>query len=167
MIRTALMLAPLLLIAACARPGDELPWERHDEHAPQPVESCPADDARDVPTGVQPLIRFEFPGESAPDLDPDSLGDRTVTLISSDAFRVRGYVSLDAARGVVLFAPQDALHPFVRYEIQVTGQVRDVLGNPVEGEYRSTFVTGDESEVDPCTGWPGSGPPEEPTRGEP
>jgi len=154
--RIALTLA--LALGACIEPGDELPWKRQDEHEPVAASACPADDEGDVPTGVQPRIRFDFPGEIEQDLDPDSLSDRTVTLTSSGEFRVRGHVTLDRRRGVVLFVPQDALTPFVRYEIRVTTSVRDLLGNPVREEFLSGFVTGDVNEDDPCASWPEENP---------
>lgn len=143
-----------LTLAGCIEPGDDVPWERQDEHAPVPAETCPPHEAVGVSTGVQPRIRFDFPGEPAQDLDQETLDDRSVTLISSGEFRMRGHVTLDERRGVVLFVPRSALQPFVRYQLRVTLAVRDLLGNPVRQELVSEFVTGDVNEQDLCAFWP-------------
>jgi len=149
-------LAALITLSACMKPGDETPWERWDEHAPVPAETCPLHDTAGVETGVNPRVRFEFPGEGSPDLDPDSLSDRSVTLTSSGEFPVPGEVLLDRSSGVVVFRPRRELKPFVRYEIVVTSEVRDLLGNHVERGLTAEFVTGDLSDDDPCAGWTGT-----------
>lgn len=94
----------------------------------------PATDAANVQPGDQVVIGFSAP------LDPASITDATVYVAaSSGGPHLTGELQYDGARAVT-FAPANGLSAGVQYTITVTKDLRTRLGQPLGGDYTSTFT---------------------------
>ena len=68
------------------------------------------------------------------------LEERLVHLMLEDE-RVRGDLIYDPATWTVLFTPSEALSPRTEYEVIVSAQIQDLVGNRMDGDARWRFET--------------------------
>ncbi len=135
---TALYLWPIVvLISGCMQIGDENLFDLYDQEAPRLLATLPAAGWIQVPRGIRIKIWFSEP------IAPETVDSQSISLQSgSQSVTASFLVSVDdQGLGLVELQPWLPLIGGVRYRLQVTEQVTDLLGNPLAQSQEIQFHT--------------------------